>query len=268
MIPILPETAWREFRGTAASQGANLTTHQALIVDHQGREHRCYVKAAPPGNLMPLTEGIGWMLSDALESPRPEFAAVVLLPLPKLGRHMKLDQHWLRYPNTLAFCCSAVPGKHLQARWKWWTRLRTARAFQHPDLARIAAFDMWVENQDRHTGNFLRTKEGNYVPIDNEFILYSLVWAANLTVAPHSLKDEARAVLKSAGYSKFEVSMVLASKLHEGAFRKAAPALQQFVHALFSGNPAQGMAVAAAILQFLGQRGQPDWLANELGHIV
>lgn len=62
--------------------------------------------------------------------------------------------------------------------------------------------------------------------------------------------------------------MVLASKLHEGALQKAAPALQQFVHALFSGNPDQAMAVATDILQFLSQRGQPDWLANELGHIV
>jgi hypothetical protein len=29
----------------------------------------------------------------------------------------------------------------------------------------------------------------------------------------------------------------------------------------------QGAAAATAILQFLGQRGHPDWLANELGLI-
>jgi len=267
MVPILPESAWREFRGAPAAQGLNMTTHQAVIADANGREHKCYVKAAPQGSPMPLTEAIGWLLADSLELPKPEFAAVLLLPVQRLRQHMKLDQHWQHYTHTLAFCSSTVPGKHIQARWQWLAKLRKARAFQHADLPRIAAFDMWVENRDRHTGNFLRTKEGDYVPIDNEFILYTLLWAAVLNVKHNSLREEARAVLKAAGYTKFEVSMVLASKLHDAAVQKATPALQLFITALYS-DPGQGVAAATAILQFLRQRAHPDWLANELGRIV
>jgi hypothetical protein len=48
----------------------------------------------------------------------------------------------------------------------------------HRDIARIATFDHWFENQDRHTGNILRTSLDDYIPIDNELILYTLVWAA------------------------------------------------------------------------------------------
>ncbi|MEF9344237.1 hypothetical protein V4889_24065 [Ralstonia solanacearum species complex bacterium KE101] len=162
---------------------------------------------------------------------------------------------------------STVEGKHINTGWRWTARLRKAKAFQHPDVPRIAAFDEWVENRDRHTGNFLRTKEGNYVPIDNEFILYSLVWAANIVVGHQSLRNEARAVLRAAGYTKFEVSMVLASKLHDAALKKASPALQQFIQAMH-GDPVQGVAAASDILQFLGQRAHPDWLANELGRIA
>jgi hypothetical protein len=267
LIPILPDSAWREFRGAASPPGQNLTTHQALIAGPDGREHKCFVKAAPQGNAMPFTEAIGWGVAEALDLPRPDFAAVLVLPVQKLRQHMKLDQHWLGYSHTLAFCASTVAGKHIQSRWQWVGRIRKAKAFKHPVVSRIAAFDSWVENQDRHTGNFLHTKDGDYVPIDNEFILYTLVWAAaNITVQHQSLRDEARAVLKAAGYNKFESSMVVASKSHEAAFQKAAPGLQQFIHAMHS-DPSQGAAAAAAILQFLGQRAHPDWLANALGCI-
>ena len=244
-----------------------MTTHQAVIADSAGKEHKCYVKAAPQGSPMPLTEAVAWTIASALDLPRPQFSAVLVLPVQKLRQHMKLDQHWLTYQHTLAFCSSTVVGRHLSASWLWLAQLRKAKAFMHADLPRIAAFDMWAENQDRHTGNFLRTREGNYVPIDNEFILYSLVWAAATTVGHQSLRQEARAVLKAAGYTKFEFSMVLASKLHEAALQKASPALNQFICALHS-DPSQGVAVATAILQFLYQRAHPDWLANELGHIV
>lgn len=47
MLPILPPGAWLEFRGAPAKKGQNQTTHQALIADSTGREHKCFVKASP-----------------------------------------------------------------------------------------------------------------------------------------------------------------------------------------------------------------------------
>lgn len=267
MIPILPETAWREFRGAPANKGLNLTIHQALIADAKGQEHKCYVKAAPQGSPMAFTEAIAWLVAESLELPRPRFAAVLMLPVQRLRLHMKLDQHWMNYTHTLAFCSSTVEGKHIHGRWKWLTQLKKAKAFRHSDVPRIAAFDAWVENRDRHSGNFLRTREGDYVPIDNEFILYSIVWAANLSVGHQSLRMEAQAILKAAGYTKFEISMVLASRLHEAAINDAAPALQQFIAAMHA-DPNQGIVAATSILGFLRQRAHPDWLANDLGRIV
>ncbi|TSP11294.1 HipA family kinase [Cupriavidus campinensis] len=268
MIPILPDSAWREFRSAPANRGQNHTIHQALIVDHAGQEHKCFVKAAPQGNPMAFTEGLAWLVADALELPRPKFAALILLPVQKLRQCMPLDQHWMHYEHVLAFCSSAVPGKHITSRWNWLAAFRAARAFRHQDVARIAAFDAWVENQDRHTGNFLRNSAGDYIPIDNEFILYTLVWVASgINCAPNSLRAQAREMLKSAGYTKFEAAMVVASQQHEQAFLKVTPSLQQFITAMHA-DAAQGTAIAAAILQFLGQRAQSDWLANELGHIV
>lgn len=267
LIPILDSKAWLEFRGKPESAGQNLTTHLALIQGPSGQEHKCYVKASPHGNPMAFTEAAGWLVADALDLPRPKFAALVSLPVAKVRAHMKLDQHWMRYPEVLAFCSSAVEGKHLTGRWKWFAQLRVQKALKHIDVMRIAAFDQWVENQDRHTGNLLRTASGGYVPIDNELILYSLIWqAAGYSYLPNSLKAQASAILKHGAYTKFEASMIVSSQSHEAAFQKAWPALLHLVNALVA-DPAHAQNLSNNMLQFLGSRAQPDWLPIELGHI-
>jgi hypothetical protein len=267
MIEILPETAWREFRSHPKSRGQNHTTHQALIVDQQGQEHKCFVKASPANFPMAFAEAFAWLVADALDLPRPSFAALLHLPIHKLRQFMPLDQHWMNVPYALAFCSSTVEGKHIASPWRWLAHLRATKAFKNDDVARIAAFDVWIENQDRHTGNFLRTRDGDYIPIDNELILYTLVWVSSgFSYAHNSLRKQAQAVLKVPGYTKFQVSMVLASKLHEAAFVKSEPALRQLI-AMMVADPVQATATATAILQFLEQRAHPDWVANELGLI-
>lgn len=268
MIPILPATAWREFRNAPKAKGQNQTTHQALIADASGQEHKCFVKVCPAHYPMPLAEGLAWLALEALGLPRPKFAALLILPVHKLRTCMPMDQHWADIPYALAFCSSTVEGKHITSSWQWLARVRAARAFSREDIAKIAAFDMWVENQDRHAGNFIRDKAGAYVPIDNELILYTLLWTAMGFAYEHrSLKAQAQVLLKTAGYAKFETSMMLASKEHHPAFLKVSPALQQLVVALVA-DPVMATNTTAAILQFLGQRAQPHWLANELGLIA
>lgn len=269
MLPILPPTAWLEFRGAPSKKGQNKTTHQALIVDAAGQEHKCFVKASPDQYPMAFAEGVAWLLAEALDLPRPKFAALLVLPVQRLKQHMELDQYWMHKPTALAFCSSTVEGKHISSLWQWLAKLRQAKAFQHADLARIAAFDVWVDNQDRHTGNFLRTRGGDYVPIDNELVLYNLLWSPRgLLYNQNSLLAQARGLLTALGYTKFQDSVVVASQQHEAAFLSAAPALQQFIDTLNADpNPVTRAAFATAILQFLGQRSQSDWAATQLGVI-
>ena len=266
-MQILPASAWREFRGPAASKGQNHTTHQALIADQHGQEHKCYVKASPQGSPMPFAEAAAWLIAEALDLPRPKFAAVISLPVQKLRQSMPLDQHWTHYTEVLAFCASSVDGKHITHPWRWLAHIRAAKAFKNADVARIAAFDAWVENQDRHSGNFLRTRKGDYVPIDNELILYTLLWVASgLTYVHNSLRMQAKDILTSRGYLKFEGSMVVAANRHETALTSAWPSLQRLIAAMVP-DPARQVALTGDILQFLSQRAHPDWLANELGRI-
>ena len=267
MFPILPSTAWLEFRGKPSSHGQNLTTHQALIAGPNGQEHRCFVKFSPVGNPMPLTEAIGWMIAEALDLPRPKFAALVMIPLGRLRPHLPLDQHWMLHQEALGFCCSAVDGKHLTGRWRWLRALRQAKAFKHPDVSRIAAFDTWVENQDRHSGNLLKTANGGYTPIDNEAILHSTVWAqAQIQFVHHSIRSEARQLLNRRSYTQFESNMVLASDHHAAAFHRGWPDVQTLLQKMVA-DPTMQQQLGLTLKDFLEARAASGWLATELGQI-
>lgn len=269
MIPMLPSPAWREFRGVPAKKGLNQTTHMAMIEDPTGKLHHCFVKGCPPNWFTPLTEALGWLMAEALNLPRPEFAALVLVPLDKLRLHMPMDQHWLNYHTMLAFCASDVGGKAVSDGWKIFSRPRTERIYKKPEVAQISAFDQWVNNQDRNTTNLMVQRDGACVPIDNEFILYSLLWEGKVPfgIAHKSLLDEAAKYLKPEAYAQFRVEMAQKGKLHENAFNKVAPKLQMMVQALVRDQAAANM-LWTNIYQYLSSRAKPDWLATQLGVIV
>jgi hypothetical protein len=265
-LHILPTTAWREFRGRP-KQGQNMTTHLAVVQAPNGRLHRCYVKMAPPNWPTPLTEAIGWLLSDALDLPRPGFAALLLVPIPKLRQSMPLDQHWHNKTEALAYCCEAVDGPGITSSWRWIAAFRARKLFKSVEARRICAFDEWVENRDRHSGNMIRRKQdGTHVPIDNEFILYSLLWSQILGVTPHSLLSEGANHLTVADHKRFQVEAANAAKAHAAALQAATPIISSTVAKVV---PAPHAAqFQTAVLSFLSTRGQPDWLANQLGVIV
>ncbi len=268
MIPILPSSAWREYRGGPPKKGLNQTTHKAMIADPTGKLHHCYVKVCPANFPTPLTEAMGWLLAEALELPRPEFAALIMVPLNKLRQFIPLDQHWLNYAETLAFCSSVVDGKTASQGWKWSAHLRTAKIYKRPEVSRISAFDHWVDNQDRNTGNLIVNGDGYCTPIDNEFILYSVLWNGSVpfSVSHNSLLSEGKKYLRGDAYSRFMMDMALQSKLHDAALRLATPKLHALVQSIIPAQHAN--ALWDNIQQYLGSRAQTDWLANELGVIV
>ena len=269
MIPILPSTAWREFRGEVSKKGLNQTTHQAMIEDATGKWHRCYVKGCPDGWLSPLTEAIGWLIAEALDLPRPEFAALVMVPLDKLRQHMPMDQHWLNRPEMLAFCASAVEGKSPSHPWQWMAKLRTKQIYKHAEVARIAAFDYWVDNQDRNTGNLLVKSDGVCVPIDNEFILYSLLWQPYnpFSIGKKSLLAESALLLTETNQRTFKVEMANQSRRHESAMNMVSPRLKDAISALIP-DKTVAHQMWNDVQKYLFDRAHPDWLSTELGVIT
>lgn len=266
MIPILPPHAWREFRAPAPNQGSNKTTHLALVEAPDGKLHKCFVKMVPNGWPSVLTEALAWLLAEALDLPRPEFAAIVPVPVPELRRLMPLDQHWVGYGGLWpAFAASAVEGKALAQRWRWLYMLQSRSALSHNDVQRVAAFDEWVDNRDRNLGNVLRTSSGRFVPIDNEFAFFQPIWTAiapGFGVGHNSLLLEAERRLTSDGFKQFKVKTAVSSDAHIDAYSRAKPALMQTIAALAPG-PA-GTQLAAAVDHFLSPRAPKTWMCQHL----
>ena len=270
MIPVLPSTAWREFRGQPKGLGNNRTVHLATIEGPDGQLHRCYVKIVPNGWPTILTESIAWLLAEALDLPRPAFAAVVFVPLQKLRGCMQLDQHWLHYSEPPGFCSEAVEGKALAQTWKSHPSMNLRAALARPEIRRISAFDEWVDNRDRHFGNVLRRSDGTCVPIDNEFILFSTIWAhlmPTVNVAHHSLLSAATTALPAPGLLRFKVDAALAGDRHAAALAKVQQSLVQTITALL-GHPVIGPQLAATVCSFLQQRGEQQWMRTHLGVIA
>jgi hypothetical protein len=104
------------------------------------------------------------------------------------------------------------------------------------------------------------------VPIDNEFILYSLLWSAILGVAAHSLLKEGRTHLTVADHKRFQVDAATAAKGHAAALQAASPRISATVSKILP--PPHAAPFEQAIVSFLSARGQPDWLATQLGVIA
>jgi hypothetical protein len=265
MIPILPIQSWAEFRGQTSKTelGANLTTHKALIRDETGKLHYCYVKISPQGRPTPITEGIAWLIARELDLPRPEFAALIIVPINRLRESgMRLDQHWDSYQRALGFCSEAVQGKSLAQGWKWGVAGRTTKFFRSGDARRIIAFDEWTDNADRHSGNMMRSKEGYYVPIDNEYILHEILWNKGLSRI-NRLLPEGRTYLTPADHLRLKVEAAQASHKHAAAITSAEPHIKMMISQLMP-NAVQALQISNDICGFLHTRSGRDWLAKKL----
>jgi hypothetical protein len=184
---------------------------------------------------------------------------------------MPLDQHWVSYPDLWpAFAASAVEGKGLVQNWKWLHWLQTKAALRHNDVRRIGAFDEWVDNRDRHVGNLIRRHDGAYVAIDNEFALFSAVWAVimpQLTVAHRSLVAEAANKLTHSGLTRFKVDMALASDHHAAALSKVQQRIVDTIAALVPDKKVASQ-IAANVVSFLQARADQQWMRQHLGVIA
>lgn len=265
-VPLLDESAWRQFRSKAVSQGLNSSTHTAIIADAAGVEHRCYVKLLPvqdsPGL---LCEALGWVLAGHAGLLRPPFGAMVLVPVAKLASCMKLPPDLMTEDVCPAWCASEIyPGRQVgTGRMNIYDSARERNKLLGNKSARlIAAFDEWTDVQDRHLGNVLVTPKGTYHPIDHETLLYHVLWPKNsykrqtlLIAATDKLDDEK--------LKRFKVEMSNLAKGHRAALLAAQAALEEIIEAVV--EIAQIPDAKASILGALQTRSEPDWMSNHLG---
>ena len=268
-VPILDDSAWREYRGKPANIGLNETTHLAKIADTSGKLHDCFVKLLPmDGRPALLCETLGWLLARASDVSCPDFGAIVLVPVNELRKCEPLPSKFDSIDLCPAWCSEIVAGKSVRQIHKMLFLIAQENCLRSKDARKIAAFDQWSDLRDRNFGNVIKSSKGGYVAIDHESLLHDLLWVpAGVSFEERSLLVEAKKVLSTTDFQQFQVDMAYAANGHAKALADAKADITDIIAKLIP-DPTSALAATQAILQTLDQRAQSGWLANILGVIV
>ncbi len=182
-VELLPPEAYFRFIEKIA-EGNQAFTHAALL--RVGKQtHRYYVKSYR-GLVKPLFNEIsGFLLAAEAGVPQAKEAALIVLPGALLdGIHP--NQGFATQPHWICWGTTAIANAD-------GSQLPTANTFFRHDLAAIAndlrawkdlpsllAFDEWVANVDRNTGNLVRLSAGDYAVIDHGGILTGPDWVSEV----------------------------------------------------------------------------------------
>ncbi len=262
MIRVMKADSWVEYRGQPPNRRQGSLTHQATIRDLDGQLRRCYLKMDPPnvGDVV-LAEWIGHLLLSALDIPRSAFAGIVLVPIDKLAHSLTIPEQMKEATLWPAFCCELVDNFKPVVLWRWRERLLLSRMYQEDEVIRIAAFDEWVDNPDRHDKNIILSRDGKFVAIDHDHLLQSIL--SKLAVVPQTIMLQARKCLTPKDFDKFSVSVASASNQHSSCFTTARSDIEEAVKSIHIGNIPSD-TLFKDIDAFLTERSQDGWLAQKL----
>ena len=265
-VPILDQSAWREFRGKPSNTGLNETAHLAKIADQTGNLHDCFVKLLPTQYPSLLGEAVGWLLARNSDVSCVAFAAIVLVPIAQLRASIALPSEFDNIDVCPAWCCEIVAGKSLRQIHKWAFWLARRHCLRSKDVRKIASFDIWTDLRDRNFGNVIRAPSGGYIAIDHETILHDLIWPpSGKTFQLRSLLVEARQHLSAKDYQRFQLDMANAAQAHATGLTAARNDVADIITKIY---PRLAPTLVPAALNTLDQRAQTGWLANTLGVIA
>lgn len=267
-VPMLDESAWREYRGQPGRATAN-STHIAVVADETGVERLCFVKLAPDLNKPTLLcEALGWVLAGHAGVRRASFAAIILVDKVKLAKSQELTFECSSFPGDFipAWCSEAIPGNSVLSSAKSATKPGMQFIVEHKtflnsaDARKMAAFDQWTGLRDRNMGNVIRLKAGGYASIDHETVLHDTLWGTS-DFNHHCLVKRAEKVLDAKRIKAFKVEMTRAAAGHSEALTNASRELQALLELMLPG----ALETHASAMAFLSARSQAGWLAGELG---
>lgn len=265
-IAVLDSSAWREFRGHARNCGWNKTTHLAVISDHSGGLHNCFVKLLPINEPGLLGEAIGWLLAKASGVPCVAFAAIVMVPLDHLRKNISLPSEYDGMTECPAWCSEVIRGKTVLQINQWAFLINRRNCLESVDSRKIAAFDVWTDLKDRNFGNVIRSSKGGYVALDHESILHDLLSVPfGLTFELRSLMEEARKHLSPKNFQRFQVDMAKSAELHESGISSTQSDIVGIIDTIYPAFPAP---MKTAILAYLATQSQTGWLAKKIGVIA
>lgn len=226
-MPVLRGDHYLRFRGTLADVGRRAGWNAAVWVGDvdlgDDRATLCAVKMAAAKGHGLLNEVIGFALAKLAGVPAPDQAAVLLLDWDQIParHHAALRAVHGAVERVPAWATTWVMGDVLDADRSAAQRdLVMTALLASPDGERLAAFDHWVANTDRHGGNIVRVARERYTAIDHEHIVFGPLWPDHLqeVAVTTTLIHESRRLLpddrrKSFGSAALEALDLIAVRL-------------------------------------------------------
>ncbi|MGB1560783.1 MAG: hypothetical protein ACPHN2_04715 [Sinimarinibacterium flocculans] len=223
----------------------------------------CFVKIFRPETGGLVNEVIGWLLARECRLNVAARAAIVEIPLNRLASRAPAWALNSSAHAVTAIAIEQIPGDpisiiHAGADDDLWDELLTQIAGR-----RIAAFDEWTSNNDRHAGNLIRDSSRRWWAIDFSELLGSHLWPVmrDFGIVDHQgtqLLARARKRLKDKDLRKFTSAMIGAADHHQASFKACEKAIADAI------LQAHGPEAANMVVSFLAQRAHRSWLPDRL----
>ncbi len=176
------------------STGINPFNHIASIrIDK--KDTRVFAKYFYPHTKKLVNEITGYIIARALNIPTAEKACII-----RIEKHIieeQLGQKIDTPANIIPLWCVSqingrTPNQIYSAELAWQNPVFTASLQRWPKLPDLIAFDDWVANNDRNTGNMIKTGRDTYSVFDHDHIFNSPAWTHE--TLPHNLISQNKIV--------------------------------------------------------------------------
>lgn len=240
-IELLPPGAYFRFVETV-TEGNQAFTHAALL--RFGKQTRRYYIKSYLNAAKPLFNEIsGFLLAVEAGLPQANSAALIALPGSLLEK-IHPGNGFASQAHQLCWCTTAIVSSNS-------TQLPNATTYFNCDFSAIAddlrtwkdlpvllAFDEWVANVDRNTGNLIRLSAGDYAIIDHGAILTGPDWISDMLAPIASYTNKIWSLLRHFRGFPLPVSSaaVHASNKFPDAYLAGSPEMRAIGIELLSGD--------------------------------
>ena len=206
----------------STQDGKMAFTHLANVKWLDNKPLRFYVKVYPKDKPRGLINEItGYLLAYALGIPQPQKVGMIQLPKEVIAKehHSKFDViddciiGWLSEESGI------TPNTYLSIRDLSEFEKTLHKLELWPHLPNLIAFDDWVANQDRNTGNITIQGTSEFKIIDHGNVPVSESWTKNCLVSEKNYRNVLMELFSLDGFRLPEsVAIANASKAHLPAF--------------------------------------------------
>lgn len=219
-----------------SSDGRMAATHLASVKWIDNIAGRFFVKVYPtchPKGL--INEITGFLVAHATGIPQPKKVGVIQIPKEVIEKNFKGDFHCIGdyYLGWASEDSGPTPNTYLNMKDLISYQKCLENLKQWKFFPRLLAFDDWVANQDRNTGNLTVRGSNDFSIIDHGNVPVSERWTEEQLIVERQYENKLLDGLYERNYPlPLSASLIESCKEHSRAFTEAKRELTKWTNAL------------------------------------